>query len=50
MIVACLFYISSIKDICILDPSAIEASAKGGKAEKPISNKVMDHINYLVYI
>ncbi|KAK9936758.1 hypothetical protein M0R45_013584 [Rubus argutus] len=36
----------NIKDICILDPSAIEASAKGGKAEKPISNKLHALVEY----
>ncbi|XP_004293591.1 PREDICTED: uncharacterized protein LOC101309803 [Fragaria vesca subsp. vesca] len=36
----------NIKDICILDPSAIDASAKGGKVEKPISNKLHALIEY----
>ncbi|PRQ29445.1 putative lupus La protein [Rosa chinensis] len=36
----------NIKDICILDPSAIEASAKGGKVEKPISNKLHALVEY----
>lgn len=44
------FQISSIKDVCILDPHAVEASTKGGKAEKLISNKVwfLKHMCMLV--
>ncbi|XP_050368397.1 la-related protein 6A [Argentina anserina] len=36
----------NIKDICILDPSAIEASAKGGKVEKLMSNKLHALVEY----
>ncbi|KAL6175545.1 hypothetical protein ACLB2K_052184 [Fragaria x ananassa] len=34
------------ENICILDPSVIDASAKGGKVEKPISNKLHALIEY----
>ncbi|PQQ20417.1 la-related protein 6A [Prunus yedoensis var. nudiflora] len=36
----------NIKDVCILDPHAIEASTKGGKAEKLISNKLHALVEY----
>ena len=36
----------NIKDVCILDPHAVEASTKGGKAEKLISNKLHALVEY----
>ncbi|KAI5331962.1 hypothetical protein L3X38_022089 [Prunus dulcis] len=36
----------NIKDVCILDPHAIEASTKGSKAEKLISNKLHALVEY----
>ncbi|CAN6689523.1 unnamed protein product [Malus baccata var. baccata] len=35
-----------IKDLCILDPHALEASRKGGKTEKLISNKLHALVEY----